>query len=135
MECCAKEDDELVCTAGSNTAKLVVPDDGSPCKAMFNGQSCTCEYCDTGNRTQTVTIVGYDCTAVGGTQRTCPDAKNADFWSSALEDVIDGDGIQGTLKYLGVDPRTGSENSGAFNGFMPTLAVAVSSLVSVGLLF
>eukprot|EP00980_Cylindrotheca_fusiformis_P004631 scaffold991_cov128-Cylindrotheca_fusiformis.AAC.3 len=136
MKCCSTPgenpaiDATLECIAGSNTGKVITSN--STCVATFNGDPCTCELCETGNRTQTQTIVGYDCTAVGGSQRTCPDIDDEYFWSALLEDVIGYGQVSGAYSFLAVDPRKGS---GATSGSVPAMPPIISSLVSASLFF
>eukprot|EP00980_Cylindrotheca_fusiformis_P005280 scaffold1133_cov84-Cylindrotheca_fusiformis.AAC.4 len=131
MKCCQSETEtaiEYECVAGSDTGKITLSN--SSCTATHNGESCTCEYCiaPDGNTTG---IAAYDCTEFGGSKRVCPDMQSEEFMALTLLLSLGGV-LELPLRYEMVDPRT---RNAASNGFVLTVAFAISSLGAVGLLF
>eukprot|EP00980_Cylindrotheca_fusiformis_P000802 scaffold196_cov113-Cylindrotheca_fusiformis.AAC.3 len=148
MKCCRSQTGTVVeyeCDAGSDTGKIILAN--SSCVATYNGQTCTCDYC--ASDADDLPVTAYDCTEFGGSKRTCPDFGNEESALGLLGAVMGGS-LDAALLYEIVDPRKGSGDSnnggsgdsnnggsGASNGgfVLSVAAFAISSIVTVGLLF
>jgi hypothetical protein len=117
MDCCRSESEasiEYECTAGSDSSKVTITEES--CTATHNGESCTCEYCDIGADIDML-FVAYDCSAVGGSTRQCPDTTNEE----SILDIAFGSPAKCSILSEAVDPRTES----ASNGMVVTFAMTV----------
>jgi hypothetical protein len=133
MNCCRSETEasiEYECTAGSDSSMVAITE--TSCTATYNGESCTCEYCNVGEDIELL-FVGYDCSAHGGQTRACPDPENEDDLLPIL-DLLFGSPIERSVNSEIVDPRPETTDESASNGMVATFAMTVTTLV-FGLLF